>query len=95
MKVSSAFKSVVAQAVVQSLQSGDKKPPEVKVTTVDLDPDLEKLRKQGWVQHRIVGGSVLLGRVVADTIVENSTVRRSARRPALSRLGDSVQRPLQ
>lgn len=55
---------------MQSLQSADKKPPEVKVTTVDLDPDLEKLRKEGWVQHRIVGGSVLLGRVVADTIVE-------------------------
>jgi len=40
------------------------------VTTVDLDPDLEKLRKEGWVQHTSVGGSVLLGRLVVDTIVE-------------------------
>lgn len=65
-----AFNSVVAQAVVQSLQSAGKKPGEVKVTTVDLDPDLEKLMKEGWVQHTSVGGSVLLGRVVVDTIVE-------------------------
>ncbi|MCW2599669.1 MAG: monosaccharide transporter substrate-binding protein family [Frankiales bacterium] len=65
-----AFNSVVAQAVVQSLQSAGKKPGEVKVTTVDLDPDLEKLMTQGWVQHTSVGGSVLLGRVVVDTITQ-------------------------
>lgn len=65
-----AFNSVVAQAVVQSLKSAGKKPGEVTVTTVDLDPDLEKLMKEGWVQETSVGGSVLLGRVVVDTIVE-------------------------
>ncbi|TFB47823.1 sugar ABC transporter substrate-binding protein [Cryobacterium tagatosivorans] len=65
-----AFNSVVAQAVVQSLKSAGKKPGEVQVTAVDLDPDLEKLMKEGWVQHTSVGGSVLLGRVVVDTITE-------------------------
>ena len=55
---------------MQSLQSAGKKPGEVKVTTVDHDPDLAKLRKEGWVQHTSVGGSDLLGRVVVDTIVE-------------------------
>lgn len=65
-----AFNSVVAQAVVQSLRSAGKKPAEVTVTTVDLDPDLEKLMQQGWVQETSVAGSVLLGRVVVDTIVQ-------------------------
>ena len=65
-----AFNSVVAQAVVQSLKSAGKKPGDVTVTTVDLDPDLENLMKQGWVQETSVAGSVLLGRVVVDTIVE-------------------------
>lgn len=65
-----AFNSVVAQAVVQSLKSAGKKAGEVQVATVDLDPDLETMMKQGWVQETSVGGSVLLGRVVVDTIVE-------------------------
>lgn len=65
-----AFNSVVAQAVVQSLKSAGKKPGEVTVTTVDLDPDLEKLMQQGWVQETSVAGSILLGRVVVDTIVQ-------------------------
>lgn len=65
-----AFNSVVAQAVVQSLKAAGKEPGEVKVTTVDLDPDLERLMQEGWVQHTSVGGSVLLGRVVVDTIVQ-------------------------
>jgi len=65
-----AFNSVVAQAVIQSLKSAGKKPGGVTVTTVDLDPDLEKLMQQGWVQETSVAGSVLLGRVVVDTIVE-------------------------
>lgn len=65
-----AFNSVVAQAVVQSLQAAGKQPGEVQVTTVDMDPDLERLMKEGWVQHTSVGGSVLLGRVVIDTVVQ-------------------------
>lgn len=65
-----AFNSVVAQAVVASLKSAGKKAGEVQVTTVDLDPDLEKLMQQGWVQQTSVGGSVLLGRVVVDTITQ-------------------------
>jgi ABC-type sugar transport system substrate-binding protein len=65
-----AFNSVVAQAVVQSLQAAGKQPGDVKVTAVDLDPDLEKRMSEGWVQHTSVGGSVLLGRVVVDTIVQ-------------------------
>lgn len=65
-----AFNSVVAQAVVQSLQAAGKQPGEVQVTTVDMDPDLERLMEEGWVQHTSVGGSVLLGRVVVDTIVQ-------------------------
>ncbi|MFH5822878.1 sugar ABC transporter substrate-binding protein [Georgenia sp. AZ-5] len=65
-----AFNSVVAQAVAQSLQAAGKQPGEVQVTTVDIDPDLERLMKDGWVQHTSVGGSVLLGRVVVDTIVQ-------------------------
>lgn len=65
-----AFNSVVAQAVVQSLQAAGKQPGEVLVTTVDMDPDLERLMEEGWVQHTSVGGSVLLGRVVVDTIVQ-------------------------
>lgn len=65
-----AFNSVVAQAVVQSLQAAGKEAGEVQVTTVDMDPDLERLMEEGWVQHTSVGGSVLLGRVVVDTIVQ-------------------------
>jgi protein TorT len=64
------FNSVVAQAVASSLQAAGKKPGEVTVTTVDLDPDLEKAMKDGWVQQTSVAGSVLLGRVVVDTIVQ-------------------------
>ncbi|HET7397389.1 MAG TPA: sugar ABC transporter substrate-binding protein [Intrasporangium sp.] len=65
-----AFNSVVGQAVVQSLKSAGKSPGEVQVATVDLDPDLEAMMKQGWVQETSVAGSVLLGRVVVDTVVE-------------------------
>jgi ABC-type sugar transport system substrate-binding protein len=65
-----AFNSVVAQAVVQSLKSAGKKAGDVAVTTVDLDPDLETAMKDGWVQETSVAGSVLLGRVVVDTIVQ-------------------------
>lgn len=65
-----AFNSVVALAVVQSLQAAGKEPGEVMVTTVDMDPDLERLMEEGWVQHTSVGGSVLLGRVVVDTVVQ-------------------------
>jgi ABC-type sugar transport system substrate-binding protein len=64
------FNSVVAQAVASSLEAAGKKPGEVIVTTVDLDPDLEKFMKDNWVQQTSVAGSVLLGRVVVDTIVE-------------------------
>lgn len=65
-----AFNSVVAQAVVSSLKGAGKQPGDVKVATVDLDPDLEKSMQQGWVQETSVAGSVLLGRVVVDTIVQ-------------------------
>lgn len=65
-----AFNSVVAQAVVSSLKSAAKQPGDVKVVTVDLDPDLEKSMREGWVQETSVAGSVLLGRVVVDTIVQ-------------------------
>jgi ABC-type sugar transport system substrate-binding protein len=64
------FNSVVAQAAASSLQAAGKKPGDVIVTTVDLDPDLEKAMKDGWVQETSVAGSVLLGRVVVDTIVQ-------------------------
>lgn len=65
-----AFNSVVAQAIANSLKAAGKKPGEVIVTTVDLDPDLEKLMRDGWVQETNVAGSILLGRVVVDTIVQ-------------------------
>jgi protein TorT len=65
-----AFNSVVAQAVVSALKSAGKQPGEVVVATVDMDPDLEQMIRDGWVQETNVAGSVLLGRVVVDTIVE-------------------------
>lgn len=65
-----AFNSVVGQAIVQSLKAAGKKAGDVTVTTVDLDPDLEKFMRAGWVQETNVGGSVLLGRVVVDTVVQ-------------------------
>jgi protein TorT len=65
-----AFNSVVAQAIVSALKSAGKQPGEVTVATVDMDPDLEQMIKDGWVQETNVAGSVLLGRVVVDTIVE-------------------------
>ncbi len=65
-----AFNSVVAQAIVSALKSAGKKPGEVQVATVDMDPDLEQMMKDGWVQETNVAGSVLLGRVVVDTIVQ-------------------------
>jgi ribose transport system substrate-binding protein len=65
-----AYNSVVAQAIVQSLKSAGKAAGDVQVTTVDLDPDLEAMMKQGWLQETSVAGSVLLGRVVVDTIVQ-------------------------
>ncbi len=64
------FNSVVAQAVANSLKAANKKPGEVLVTTIDMDPDLEKLINDGWVQETNVAGSVLLGRVVVDTVVQ-------------------------
>lgn len=65
-----AFNSVVAQAVVSALKSAGKQPGDVKVATVDMDPDLEQAIRDGWVQETNVAGSVLLGRVVVDTIVQ-------------------------
>jgi len=65
-----AFNSVVAQAVANSLKAAGKQPGQVLVTTVDLDPDLEKLMRDNWVQESNVAGSVLLGRVVVDTVVQ-------------------------
>lgn len=65
-----SFNSVVAQAIVSALKSANKKPGEVLVTTVDMDPDLEQMIRDGWVQETNVAGSVLLGRVVIDTIVQ-------------------------
>ncbi len=64
------FNSVVAQAIVHALQSAGKKPGDVTVATVDMDPDLEQMIRDGWVQETNVAGSVLLGRVVVDTIVQ-------------------------
>ncbi len=65
-----SFNSVVAQAIVSALKSAGKKPGDVIVATVDMDPDLEQMIKDGWVQETNVAGSVLLGRVVVDTIVQ-------------------------
>jgi ABC-type sugar transport system substrate-binding protein len=65
-----AFNSVVAQAIVSALKSAGKQPGDVQVATVDMDPDLEQMIRDGWVQETNVAGSVLLGRVVVDTIVE-------------------------
>lgn len=65
-----AFNSVVAQAIVSALKSAGKKAGDVTVATVDMDPDLEQAIKDGWVQETNVAGSVLLGRVVVDTIVQ-------------------------
>ncbi len=65
-----AFNSVVAQAIVSALKSAGKQPGDVLVATVDMDPDLEQMIRDGWVQETNVAGSVLLGRVVVDTIVE-------------------------
>lgn len=65
-----AFNSVVAQAIVSALKSAGKKAGEVTVATVDMDPDLEQMMKDGWVQETNVAGSVLLGRVVVDTITQ-------------------------
>lgn len=70
MKGFYAFNSVVAQAVANSLKAAGKQPGQVLVTTVDLDPDLEKLMRDNWVQESNVAGSVLLGRVVVDTVVQ-------------------------
>lgn len=65
-----SFNSVVAQAIVSALKSANKKPGDVLVATVDMDPDLEQMIRDGWVQETNVAGSVLLGRVVIDTIVQ-------------------------
>lgn len=65
-----AFNSVVAQAIVSALKSAGKQPGDVIVATVDMDPDLEQLIRDGWVQETNVAGSVLLGRVVVNTIVQ-------------------------
>lgn len=65
-----AFNSVVAQAIVSALKSAGKQPGEVIIATVDMDPDLEQMIRDGWVQETNVAGSVLLGRVVVDTIVQ-------------------------
>lgn len=65
-----SFNSVVAQAIVSALKSAGKQPGEVLVATVDMDPDLEQMIRDGWVQETNVAGSVLLGRVVVDTIVD-------------------------
>ncbi len=65
-----AFNSVVAQAVVSALKSAGKQPGEVTVATVDMDPDLEQMIRDGWVQETNVAGSILLGRVVVDTIAQ-------------------------
>jgi len=64
------FGSVVAQGAVSALQSAGYEPGDVLVTTVDLDPDLERMMRDGWAQQTSVAGSILLGRVVVDTIVE-------------------------
>ncbi len=65
-----SFNSVVAQAIVSALKSAGKKPGEVVVATVDMDPDLEQMIRDGWVHETNVAGSVLLGRVVVDTVVQ-------------------------
>ena len=65
------FGSVVGQGVVSALQSAGHEPGDVLVTTVDLDPDLEDMMQDGWVQQTSIAGSILLGRVVVDTIVES------------------------
>lgn len=65
-----AFNSVVGQAIVHALQSAGKQPGDVVVATIDMDPDLEQMIRDNWVQETNVAGSVLLGRVVVDTIVQ-------------------------
>lgn len=70
LKAVYTFNGPIAIGVVQALRAANKKPGEVVVVTTDMEPETERLIKDGWIQATIVSQPVTMAQLAVQRAIE-------------------------
>jgi ribose transport system substrate-binding protein len=67
-----AFNGPIAIGAVQALRAAGKKPGDVLVLTTDMEPETERLIKDGWIAATVVSQPVTMARLAVQRAIEAS-----------------------
>lgn len=65
-----AFNGPIAIGVVQALRTAGKKPGEVMVLTTDMEPETNRMIKDGWITATVVSQPVTMARLAVRRAIE-------------------------
>jgi ABC-type sugar transport system substrate-binding protein len=65
-----AFNGPIAIGAVQALRAAGKKPGDVLVLTTDMEPETERLIKDGWIAATVVSQPVTMARLAVQRAIE-------------------------
>ncbi|MCK7615722.1 sugar ABC transporter substrate-binding protein [Roseibium sediminicola] len=65
-----AFTGAMAIGVVQALRVSGKTPGEVTVVTADLEPETDRLIREGWISATVISQPVEMARIAVRTAVQ-------------------------
>lgn len=67
-----AFNGPIAIGAVQALRAAGKQPGDVLVLTTDMEPETERLIKDGWIAATVVSQPVTMARLAVQRAIEAS-----------------------